>query len=37
MRVLLRLVAAGGKLQGKAYARGAFGEIAMEGELTREV
>ncbi|MEX1255482.1 MAG: serine hydrolase domain-containing protein [Dehalococcoidia bacterium] len=35
-RVLLRLVVAGGRLQGKAYARGPFGEIAMPMELERE-
>ena len=35
-RVFLRLHAAGGKLRGKVYARGAFGEVPMPTELARE-
>jgi len=35
MQLFLRLIAAGGKLQGPVYARGWFGEIAMASELNR--
>jgi hypothetical protein len=34
--VFLRLAASGGKLAGKAYARGAFGEVPMPVELERQ-
>ena len=35
LQVFLRLVAAGGMLQGTAYARGAVGEVGMPVELKR--
>ncbi len=36
LRIFLRLQASGGRLVGRAYARGDFGEVPMKAELTRQ-